>query len=119
MYLDFDAENPFSYNDMLSALDCYFDDQHQYHTLDYIERMTGLTFERTKRNGRTQQMHLALLNESKKVRKKLGDYFNEGGRPSCEGLVKQWRKDHPDGTKAQACAELGLSRPTVYKWWKE
>lgn len=120
MFLDFDVDNPFSYNDMLSALDCYFDDQHQYHTLDYIERMTGLTFERTKRNGRTQQMHLALLNENKKARKKLGDYFNEGGRPTAEAAVRQWRQDHPEGTKAQAYSDstLGLSRPTIRKWWE-
>ena len=121
MYLDFDSENPFSYNDMLSALDCYFDDQHQYHTLDYIERMTGLTFERTKRNGRTREMHLALLNESKKIRKKLGDSFNEGGRPTAEAAVKKWRQEHPEGTKAQAYNDLDLrlSKPTIRKWWGE
>ena len=114
------APEPFTNDDMYAALSTYYDDKNQYHKLDYIEQVTGLSFERTKRNGRSQQMHLALLNENKKIRKKLGDTFNEGGRPTAEAAVRQWRQDHPEGTKAQAYSDytLGLSRPTIRKWWE-
>ena len=115
------ASEPFTADDMFAALSTYYDDKNQYHKLDYIEQVTGLSFERTKRNGRTQKMHLALLNENKKIRKRLGDTFNAGGRPTAEAAVRQWRLDHPEGTKAQAYSDytLGLSRPTIRKWWGE
>ena len=33
--------------------------------------------------------------------------------------VAEWRKNNPDGTKAQCCRELKLTKPTVYKWWEQ
>lgn len=113
------ASEPFTVDDMYAALSTYYDDKNQFHRLDYIEQVTGLEFERTKRNGRTQKMHLALLNENKKIRKRLGDSFNEGGRPSSEAAVRRWREEHPEGTKAQAALALGLSKPTIRKWWED
>lgn len=32
-------------------------------------------------------------------------------------LVQSWRKSHPLGKKTDCIKELGLSKPTVLKWW--
>lgn len=33
-------------------------------------------------------------------------------------VIRSWIFSHPDGTKAECIRETGLSRPTVYKYWK-
>lgn len=43
------------------------------------------------------------------------------GCPSKEvksKIVEEWQRQHPDGKKADCIRETGLSKPTVYKWWK-
>ena len=39
------------------------------------------------------------------------------GRPTQEQTVREWRRFHPNGKKADCIRETGLSKPTVYKWW--
>ena len=39
------------------------------------------------------------------------------GRPNKAGIVEQWKKEHPNGTKADCILDTGLTKPTVYKWW--
>lgn len=45
------------------------------------------------------------------------------GRPKGSGTaqdkVLKWQKEHPNGKKADCIRETGLSKPTVYKWWKK
>lgn len=48
--------------------------------------------------------------------------WREGnGRPKGSSkekkIVEEWRKNHPDGTKAECIRATGLSKPTVYRWW--
>lgn len=40
------------------------------------------------------------------------------GRKSKEIIVNEWQKQHPNGKKVECIKETGLSKPTVYKWWK-
>ena len=35
---------------------------------------------------------------------------------NCE---KEWRKNNPNGKKAQCIRDTGLSKMTVYKWWNQ
>ena len=39
------------------------------------------------------------------------------GAPTKQEQIKQWRKEHPDGRKVDCQRELGISKPTVLKWW--
>ena len=51
--------------------------------------------------------------------KRRGQQFrNSEGRPSAEQQVRAWQEAHPGGKKADCIRDTGLSKPTVYKWWK-
>ena len=34
-------------------------------------------------------------------------------------IIKEWRVQHPNGTKAQCIKDTKISKPTVYKYWCE
>lgn len=69
---------------------------------EHIEALTGFSFPKTKRNGRTQKQHLA------RVHKKLSD----------EKRVRRWREANPDGTKADCAHALEIAWATAHKWWE-
>ncbi len=69
--------------------------------LRYIEKLSGLTLPRNKRNYRTQKQHLAKVHKAQ----------------SKERAVRQWQKKHPDGTRADCAHELGITWNTVNRWW--
>ena len=54
-------------------------------------------------------------------KKQLGEEVKEGrpkGSGTAEQTVREWQESHPAGKKADCIRETGLSKPTVYKWWK-
>lgn len=61
------------------------------------------------------------MNNQRAFKVELGECTN-GGRPKGSGekskIVEEWQRQHPDGKKADCIRETGLSKPTVYKWWK-
>ena len=63
----------------------------------------------------TEEVHLARARAVQDV-----DYPNHewAGRPNAEQTVREWQESHPAGKKADCIRETGLSKPTVYKWWK-
>ena len=74
----------------------------KYWSITHIEKITGLSIHRNKRNGKTQQEHLANLHKAQ----------------SKKDVVKRWRKKHPEGTKAECARELGISWVTANRWWE-
>ena len=54
---------------------------------------------------------------TKKVLKDVGELKPEG-RPSKEQEIIEWRKYHPNGSKAECISDTGISKPTVYKYWE-
>lgn len=84
-----------------------------------LEEWLGYEFKRigVKRNGRSREEHLIVMNKMKEVKKLLGENVNDG-RPEKSKIVEKWRKEHPGGKKADCIRETGLSKPTVYKWWE-
>lgn len=113
---DLNPEEPFTEADCYSALECY-DECYITFPIKDIEKITGITIPRNKRNGRKQEAHLYLARRKKEDMKAIGEEINEG-RPDKSKIVEEWRKAHPDGKKADCIRETGLSKPTVYKWWK-
>lgn len=113
-------ENPLTEHDIYSAMQVYLDndlDPHNF-TIDFISDRTGIKIERNKRNGRKQAKHLEGARALQRVNEDYEGQWREGnGRKPKEDIVKQWRKEHPDGKKAQCIKDTGLSKPTVYKWW--
>ena len=46
------------------------------------------------------------------------DWREGNGRPNAEQIVLEWQEKHPEGKKADCIRDTGLSKPTVYRWWK-
>lgn len=47
------------------------------------------------------------------------DEYKNNGRPDKQKIVEEWQESHPEGRKADCIRDTGLSKPTVYRWWKE
>ena len=107
-------EQPFTVEDVNSALECY-DVQFATFPINDISRLSGIFIEKNKRNGRKQKQHCEVMRAIQNV---VNPKWRDGnGRPSAEKTVREWRRLHPDGKKADCIRETGLSKPTVYKWW--
>lgn len=107
-------QEPFTRHDVRSALECY-DIQFKHFPIDDISRLSGIPIQKNKRNGRTQEKHLA---GARAIRDINNDNWREGnGRKSKENIVREWRSKHPDGRKCECARDTGLSKPTVYKHW--
>lgn len=116
---DISPENPFTEADIESALECY-DERYITFPIEDISRLSGITIQRNKRNGRKQAVHL----EGARAIQAINDRVNEkswregNGRKSKGDVVAAWQEAHPDGKKCECIRETGLSKPTVYKYWK-
>ena len=51
------------------------------------------------------------------LRKQMG--MTSQGRKSSQETVMEWREAHPDGRKVDCIKDTGLSKTTVYKWWRK
>ncbi len=72
-------------------------------SLKYIEKLSGLTLPRNKRNYRTRKEHLTIVHKAQ----------------SKKELVRQWKKEHPKGTRAECARDLGITWNTADKWWSQ
>jgi len=83
---------------------------------DYIYQKTGYRADGSiKRNGRSRAEHMRYMSECRKAAS-----YEHVGRPKGTGkqkIIWEWRRNHPEGSKADCIRETGLSKPTVYKWW--
>lgn len=110
----------FTEDDVLRALEAYTDSYITY-PIDTIVNRTGIPIKKNKRNGRKQEAHLYLARRRKEDMKIIGETVNEGrpkGSGTAEQTVRKWQESHPEGKKADCIRETGLSKKTVYKWWK-
>lgn len=82
---------------------------------EVIEEYFGWEFKPIKRNGRKRSEHLKRARLVQTMDYPNGEWR---GNPSAEQKVKEWQDTHPDGRKADCIRDTGLSKPTVYKWWK-
>ena len=111
-------DNHFTRADVLAALEMYNDNYIRF-PIDSITKLTQIPIEKNKRNGRTRQAHIAMVNELRKFqRDKLGeDEYKLNGRPSKAYEVFRWKREHPSGTVKECAADLELGKTTVYKYW--
>lgn len=110
---------PFTEEDCEVALECY-DARYKTFPIKDIEKITGIPIKRNKRNYRTQAQHVKVMNTMKDLKKQLGEDVLEG-RPKGSGTAQQkvsaFRAEHPEASVTEVARALGISRPTVYKWW--
>jgi len=122
-------DNHFTEQDALDALQAY---KVGYCTFpkNSIDYLTGLRMpEGVRRNGRKQNIHLTRARTLRDLDYPNGKWINREGRPKGSVVkfedsknakkIAEWRKNNPLSTNKSECArELGLTRPTVRKWWE-
>ena len=117
---DINREEPFTREDVECALECY---DHRYCTFPIrdIEKLSGISVPKNKRNGRKQAAHIRRITLLRDDDYPDGSWRNKDGRPKGSGTaerkVSEWRMMHPDGKKADCIRDTGLDKKTVYKWW--
>lgn len=109
------ADNPFTADDVLAALEAYNDSYITY-PIDTISARTGIHIKKNLRRYRKQNMHLQIARGNKAILKRAGEMKPEG-RPPKDQLVRDWRAAHPEGRKADCIRDTGLDKKTVYRWW--
>ena len=72
-----------------------------------------------KRNGRKQELHLKMARSNRDILQadKGTRWDDHDGRKPKKEIVLEWRKDHPEGKKADCVRDTRLDKKTVYKWW--
>ena len=115
-------KNEFTEQDVYDAF-TYFDDAYANYSIKAIEARTKIPIERNKRNGRRQADHVRLMNFVREELNGNKNWRNKDGRPKGSGTAQQrvatYRAEHPEATVTEIARELGVSRPTVYKWLKQ
>lgn len=90
-----------------------------YIRTETIEKKSGITFNHVKRNGNDMETHLKIARGTRKLKMDLGiKGMSGGGRPDKQKIVAEWCASHPNGKKSECIADTGLSKKTVYKWFK-
>lgn len=110
-------DDPFTESDVRSALECY-DERYCRFPIDDISKISGIVIQKNKRNGRKQSVHVRRMTLLRDDDYPDGSWRNQDGRPKKEDQVLEWIRSHPDGRKADCIRETGLSKKTVYKYWK-
>ena len=117
-----DEHNRFTKRDVLDAMNMYQENYVTYSRAE-VERVSGISVPPNKRNGRKQEQHIKIMNAIRDIEHPDGEWRNKEGRPKGSSqqkkLVEEWQKSHPDGKKADCIRDTGLSKPTVYSWWKK
>ena len=114
-------ENHFTREDVLSALEMYNDNYITF-PIDSISKLTAVHIEKNKRNYRKQAAHLARARAVQNIDYPNGEWRYHGGRPKGsiqQDKIKEWRTNKPEGTIKECIEETGISKSTVYKYWKE
>lgn len=111
---------PFTDDDIKSALEC-FDERYITFPIEDISKLSSITIEKNKRNGRKQKAHLERARAVQNIDYPEGEWREGNGRPQGSSkqkeIVRTWREQNPQGNKAECIRATGLSKPTVYKWW--
>ena len=108
--------NRFTEDDVVCALEMFNEDYVTF-PRDDIARLSGLSMPVNKRNGRKQADHIRLMNLIRDEINGNKSWRNKDGRPTAQAKVQEWRRQHPDGRKAECHRETGLDPKTIRKWW--
>ncbi|MCI6254978.1 repa [Eubacterium coprostanoligenes] len=114
-----DETNHFTREDVKDALKALQADNKLLSTMasrEWIEKQTKVPIPPNKRNGRKQAVHVQFMNLNRQFKVMNGECTN-GGRPTAQARVQEWRLAHPEGMKADCVRDTGLDKKTVYKWW--
>jgi len=123
--LTVEAQNHFTREDVLAALEM-FNDNYITFPIDSISTLTAIHIEKNKRNYLPQDVHLESARNRKAILKKRNLMKKQDGRPKGSknkkhynaDVVRQWKIDNLYGSAKECIAATGISRTTVYRYWK-
>jgi hypothetical protein len=115
-----DENNHFTEYDIICALKTYHTATEQAYRrrIEYISKKTGIELTPNKRNGRKQDVHVKIMSSTRDVLYPDGAWRNKGGRPTVEQTVREYVVAHPEQNVTELAKNLGVSRPTIYKYLK-
>ena len=113
-------DNHFTEYDVVCALKTYYiaDEKAYRRRTEFISKKTGIALTPNKRNGRNQAEHLTRARAVQNVDYPSGEWRDGNGRKPKKEVIEEWQRKHPGGKKADCIRDTGLTKPTVYKWWK-
>lgn len=122
--MSYEDTNRFTEDDIEAAIGIY-NDSYCTFPRDDIGKVTGLQMPVNKRNGRKQALHLRMARSNRDIlceERGKKDWREGAGRPTGSGTaeqkVREYRSEHPNANVTEVARALGISRTTVYKWWK-
>lgn len=116
--LTMDKDNSFTREDVLSALEAY-NDKYIRFSIDSISSLTNIKIDKNKRNFRKQKLHLDLARRIKQGLREADEMKPEGRPRTKDKIVREWRRQNPQGRKADCIRATGLSRHTINNYWEE
>lgn len=108
--------NRFTEDDVMDALQAYYDKDLVTYPIGSISYNSGIHIEKNKRNFRKQRTHLKIARSTLDIMNEESGKSLQGRKPKKD-VVQNWRVEHPSGTPKQCMEDTGLSKNTVYKWW--
>lgn len=112
-------ENHWKKSDVESALKSYKQETLKGISVDAVAAYSGIEIKKNKRNYQKQKDHLEEARAIRDIRmhRQGRKWDDNNGRKPKKDIVQQWRKEHPNGRKADCIRDTGLDKKTVYKWW--
>ena len=114
-------ENPFLYEEAEKAVENFYQPSYKTFTIKAISRLVGFEIKKNKRNGRSQEKHLALQRLVQDFNDPNGNWRNKEGSfkqaRTKSLLIQEWRQAHPNGTKSDCVNDTGFSYHTISKYW--
>lgn len=117
-YLNYKSpENPFTEEDLESALECY-NEAYRSFPRDDIAKITGIEIKKNKRNGRSRAVNLEIARSTQAILNKAnGTNWRDGnGRKSVQDVVFSFLEQNPNATYHDFCRETGLKKSVYYKY---
>jgi len=110
--------NRFTRDDVEAALSMFNEDYVTF-PRDDIARLSGMSMPVNRRNWQKQREHLeeARMLRDLRMKRQGRVWWDGGGRPTAQGMVFEWRQQHPEGRKADCRRDTGLDPKTIRKWW--
>ena len=112
-------DNHFTREDVLAALEMYNDNYITF-PIDSIVNLTAIPIEKNKRNFRKRADHIKIMNFIRDEVYHM-DWRRKGRVKGSNVKGKEviaWHEANPTGTIQECIAATGISRATVYRYWK-
>lgn len=119
LFTAMNTDDPFTKIDCDSALEC-FDTRYKTFPINDIIKLSGIQFEKNKRNYQKREWHLEDMRNKKNAMKRRGqDLKGPEGRPSVKNEVIAFIQENPNMRAVEIANELGLGKSTVYKYMSQ